>query len=215
MAIKHEYQLRFCILPPIGIFNWLAQRNVTAWFTLPELHDTWWESDTVAIRWKFEQIWIDTFDEETQHFTKLEQSILDKGFLHPIRLHTGVPFDKMMVERLPKQTLPPNLQDNKRVLVPQQFGGSRLTLAMRHNLHVPCVIWDFDDAYPEWGTITEREMQEMFKDGYRPYTYPSGVSSMVIQDMVHLEGTKYTKFNAHKKIQEKASTIARKGVGFD
>ena len=73
------------------------------------------------------------------HYDKLEQSILAEGFRNPIIVTRGFPVKK------PLKCIPfeiRKLNPAKRYLMEGITGGSRLWIAQKHNLTVPCLIND-------------------------------------------------------------------------
>jgi len=75
-----------------------------------------------------------------QFFIKLEKSVLESGIVNPIGI--AAKKDKIYVT----------------------YGGSRLMIAQKHNLDVPCIIADFDNVFPEAKTIKEEEIPSYYKN---------------------------------------------------
>jgi len=159
--------LRYVELSPDKIFNWLNPINITCWNAYPEFHNTWWEKDTLKIRKKFGEIWTEEFDKITGHFTKLEESILKDGILHPINCVTGHPRDMYLKEKIDINHFPPWTHENiKDVVYSQTFGGSRLTIARKHNIKVPCVIHDFSNLFDNCEEVNIGNYKKWFGDNY-------------------------------------------------
>ena len=77
-------------------------------------------------------------------YNKLEKSILKDGFINPIMINVG--FCPWISRRyLPKEMA----KDSNKILVCCKWGGSRLYIAHKHNLDVPCIISDFIDRFEE------------------------------------------------------------------
>lgn len=78
------------------------------------------------------------------HYTKLEESILDKGILDPLIITCGWPVKKN-IKNVPPEILkrPPS----QRFLLEGTTGGSRLWVAQKHNIPVPCIINDYTNKY--------------------------------------------------------------------
>ena len=90
-------------------------------------------------RKKFAQQHVDCRNQRDNFFNNLEQSILKNGFRNPVVVQAGY---------LPPTTwrnMPPYLTEKglDNVLVCMDWGGSRLWVAQKHNLEVPCLILDF------------------------------------------------------------------------
>jgi len=77
--------------------------------------------------------------QENGFYTKLEQSILKDGFRNPI---VATYYMKKMI---------------------CNYGGSRLWLAQAHNLKIPCIVADYDNAFPDAIVV------EPFIDNLRVY----------------------------------------------
>lgn len=78
------------------------------------------------------------------HYTKLEKSILDKGILDPLIVTCGWPIKKH-TKNLPQEVL--KLPPSQRFLLEGTTGGSRLWVAQKHNIPVPCIINDYTNKY--------------------------------------------------------------------
>lgn len=79
-------------------------------------------------------------NEEEEFFIKLEKSILEGGVVNPIGV--AAKKDKIYVT----------------------YGGSRLMIAQKHNLDIPCVIADFDNVFPKAKLIKEEEIPSYYKN---------------------------------------------------
>jgi len=81
---------------------------------------------------------------ENGFYTKLEENILSMGFLNPILVCAG-----QCVESY-KSWLPESMkQDSNTILACDRLGGSRLWVAQKHNMDIPCIISDFIDMFGE------------------------------------------------------------------
>jgi hypothetical protein len=83
------------------------------------------------------------------HYTKLEKSVLEEGFRNPLIVTLGYPVRKS------KSLLPPELKaaDPASLFVLEgTTGGSRLWVAQKHNMLIPCLVNDFT------GTLTGAEL---------------------------------------------------------
>lgn len=77
-------------------------------------------------------------------YNKLEHSILREGFRNPILVVAGY------CPTFYGHRLPSSMQmDRTQILVCFRLGGSRLYVAQKHDLMVPCVISDFVGRFPD------------------------------------------------------------------
>ena len=78
------------------------------------------------------------------HYAKLEESILKSGFRNPLIITCGYPIRKKRTH------LPPEMRslDPKQLLLLEGVtGGSRLWVAQKHHIPVPCLINDFTGRF--------------------------------------------------------------------
>jgi len=113
-------------------------------------YNTVWEDWTPEGRAAREKI-VKEFEEGMNaicgHYSKLEESILAEGFRNPIIITNGLPVRKKL------KHIPPELRkvhSSKWLLMEGFTGGSRLWVAQKHNIPVPCMINDFSNKgmYP-------------------------------------------------------------------
>jgi len=79
-----------------------------------------------------------------QFFKDLQRDILENGFRNPILVIAGE-CDSPAFKHLPKK-----MQDDpNEILWCGGNGGSRLWVAQRHRLEIPCIISDHIDRFPE------------------------------------------------------------------
>lgn len=74
------------------------------------------------------------------HYEKLEKSILEHGIRDPLIISCGIPIKKKPYHIPPEvmDIIPPN-----RLLLEGTTGGSRLWVAQKHNIPVPCIVNDY------------------------------------------------------------------------
>lgn len=91
-------------------------------------------------------------------FTKLEESVIKEGFINPILVNAGhCPW-------LWQRKLPAEMKnDSSKILVCCKWGGSRLWVAQKHNLDVPCLISDFINRFDE-PSLTLSDVKGMLTD---------------------------------------------------
>jgi hypothetical protein len=83
------------------------------------------------------------------HYSKLESSILAEGIRNPVVITCGFP------KHRPLSCVPPEMlqmDESRLLLLEGTTGGSRLHVAQKHNMTMPCIINDWTgrfDAYPE------------------------------------------------------------------
>jgi hypothetical protein len=73
------------------------------------------------------------------HYTKLEASILSEGMRNPLIITCGMPMRRTI------RNLPPEIRTRPQsqwLLLEGTTGGSRLWVAQKHNLAVPCIVND-------------------------------------------------------------------------
>lgn len=89
------------------------------------------------------------------HYTKLESSILAEGIRNPVVLTCGLP------KRRPLSCLPPEmleLNESEMLLLEGTTGGSRLHIAQKHNMTIPCLINDWTGRFDHLPEITHGDM---------------------------------------------------------
>ncbi|KKK71484.1 hypothetical protein LCGC14_2913440 [marine sediment metagenome] len=88
-----------------------------------------------------DQARIDQLEKLQKFFTKLEISILGEGIRNPI-----------VITALSKDD------------ITTRYGGSRLMIAQKHNMDIPCIIADFDNVFPEAKIIKEEEIPSYYEN---------------------------------------------------
>ncbi len=111
---------------------------------------------------------IEKLNEENGFFEKLEASMLKDGIRNPIVVNAYI--------------------ENDEVIFENRYGGSRLMLAQKHNLDIPCIIADFDNIFPEAELLSDgNKIKAKFKDTPRKVLYkPHGINISGCLDY-HLE----------------------------
>ena len=102
-----------------------------------------------------DQARIDQLEKLQKFFTKLEISILGEGIRNPI-----------VITALSKDD------------ITTRYGGSRLMIAQKHNMDIPCIIADFDNIFPDSKVLKDvAAIYKCFKD--RPkkiFLKPNGIN---------------------------------------
>ena len=143
--LKYSYKIRFSKLPPQNIFNNISvQRNPKN-----NLH--------------------------IQNFLKiLEKSIIKEGFRNPILIsalklnsidsHYHTYSTGLRKQKFLNKLIPDEFKSKETILVCYKQGGSRLEIAQKYNLEVPCLISDFCNYFPDFDPLGENTIRELFKD---------------------------------------------------
>jgi hypothetical protein len=96
------------------------------------------------------------------HYSKLEYSILKEGFLNPLIVTCGLPRKRSLKHLSPEILLKPKEQW---LILEGVTGGSRLWVAQKYGIPVPCIINDRTGNYNRGISITTLEQAlSYFKD---------------------------------------------------
>ncbi len=201
--------LRYVELEPDKIFNWLDPMNITCWLAFHEWHDTWWSDETVKMRKEFGKIWTEEFDKITGHFSKLEESILKDGILHPVSTVSGQLRDVLLNKKVESPIVfPPHYyKDISKSVYTHTCGGSRVTIAQRHNIKVPCAVHDFENIFNTSEQITAGNYKKWFGNNY---TFVSSTPYIRVRTHSHIEDKKYSGMTADTKAAQKTATANTK-----
>jgi len=122
---------------------------------------------------------------QNNFYINLEKSILDEGVKNPILVVAG------HENIIAKYKLPDKMQKNiSKALVCNANGGSRLWIAQKYNMDIPCLISDFADCFLEFSAISEiPEIIKYYK--YPPQEIGMNDDGLWIRNLphIHLEGT--------------------------
>lgn len=112
----------------------------------PESTGPWeWSPGAIETRKANAQNVIFQRNKRDNFYTLLESSILKDGFRNPILVCAGWCPPKK------HQKLPPPMKNNKsKILICDRHGGSRLYIAQKHNMEIPCIISDFCNQYKDY-----------------------------------------------------------------
>ena len=103
-----------------------------------------WDSDTISQRKIRAKKYIDSHNKKNGFYIKLEESILKDGIRNPILVSAG-----WCSHRLHKR-MPMYMQnDINKVLICDRLGGSRMYVAQKHNMDIPCIVSDHVDMFPD------------------------------------------------------------------
>lgn len=92
------------------------------------------------------------------HYSKLEESILSEGFRNPVVITCGLP-KRRTIKHLPPELLA-GLEENL-LLLEGTTGGSRLHVAQKYDIEIPCIINDWTGRFDEHPEITTEEEARM------------------------------------------------------
>lgn len=110
---------------------------------------------------------IEKINNRTGFYRILEQSILQEGFRNPILVTAGWAYHqhKRLAMRIPRY-LPNEMKtDYSKILICDRNGGSRLYMAQKHGLNIPCIVSDFCGRFNKSKPLyTEDEIKKYFKD---------------------------------------------------
>ncbi len=204
MAVK----LRYVELEPERIFNWLDPKNITCWLAYHEWHDTWWSEETIKLREQFGKIWTEEFDKITGHFSKLEESILKDGIHHPINTASGQLRDTFLNKKVESPIVfPPEYYSNiENSIYTHTFGGSRLTIAQKHNIRVPCVVHDFSNLFENCEEVTARNYIKWFSNHYK---FVNSTPYLRLTHHSHLTAEYSGMNNKTREAQKKATELTK------
>jgi len=213
-AKNNTWTLRYAVVKPDRIFNWLGMMNVTSWVFFPELRKTWWSEDTVATRQRIQQLYIKYFDEVTGHFTALENSLRTEGFHAPVNTCTGLPRDMWLKNVFPPKSVPPeNQSDSDNVLFTHTFGGSRVIIAQKLGIDIPCIIYDFTGAFSDAEKITTpAQLKAKFPNSYQtgtPQVFP--VARAISHTHINAKNDNVERTARHKVIERIRHELKQEG----
>jgi len=128
-------------------------------------HNTLWEDWSADGRRKRNLIMHEyekNLDEICGHYSKLEKSILEDGFRNPVIITSGLP------RRRHKRYLPPELlngAESDLLLLEGTTGGSRLHVAQKYDLTIPCLVNDWTGKFKNYPKIsTEAQARNYYND---------------------------------------------------
>jgi hypothetical protein len=96
------------------------------------------------------------------HYEKLEDSILAEGIRNPVVITCGLP-KKRTIQHVPPEMLAGPESDL--LLLEGTTGGSRLHIAQKHNMTIPCIVNDWTGRFDNFVEITtEAQARSYYKD---------------------------------------------------
>lgn len=151
------YRVHFVHLPARDIFGMVGRCGGgynTVWFD--------WSEEGRAKRESIMRDYEEEMDALCGHYSRLEQSILAEGFRNPIIITCGTP-KKRTIENLPPEMrdLPPK----DLLLCEMTMGGSRLHVAQKHDMKIPCIVNDWTGRFASKPEIKQaRDAFQLYKD---------------------------------------------------
>ncbi len=134
-----------------------------------------------------EQALIEKLNEQNGFFHKLEESVLKEGIINPILVSIGWA-PKSIINKLPEA-----IQDNfDNEFVCFCKGGSRLMIAQKYNMDVPCIVSDFVGRFAGQKELDDVGIAKCFKSGQVQVLH--GGKGVAIRDLpdIHLDPDKAT-----------------------
>lgn len=134
-----KYRVHYVMLPARDIFGMVGRCGGgynTLWLD--------WSDEGRARREMIMRDYEVAMDELCGHYSRLEESILKEGFRNPIIITCGLP-RKRTIENLPPEMrdLPPS----ELLLCEMTMGGSRLHVAQKHDIKIPCIVNDWTGRF--------------------------------------------------------------------
>ena len=141
------YTLRYGILKSKNIFNECGPHSGGK---------PGWDDEAIESRRVVAQRKIDGLNERTNFYNNLEKSILKEGFRNPIIVNAG--WCPKIRDRGFNDRLPLDMQeDNSKILACNTNGGSRLWVAQRNDLDIPCIIVDYINRFEDFPILETRD----------------------------------------------------------
>ena len=150
--MRTQYKLYAMDLHPTLIFNLDAPDSQ------PEFFEYKGYVDNEDLRTVCGQQYIEKMDNAIGHFKMLEDSLQKNGWENPVVITTGVPKIRNL-NIIPKKRW---TEDTKSWLLCEHFGGSRITIAAKLGIPVPCIISDFTDTIQNKETLKPTEIGNHF-----------------------------------------------------
>ena len=174
-----SYIARYIVIPSNLIFNECGPRSAGP-------RGGGWDDDALAKRAKAAQKYIDTLNRKNGFYDKLEQSILNDGVRNPILVSAGWCPERKIPE------LPPKMKEDRfKILMCHSSGGSRLWVAQKHDMDIPCIITDFVGMFSEGKILkTEQDIFNCYTD--KPTKVKMGGHGVSINNLpqTHMEENK-------------------------
>lgn len=138
-----DYDIRYAILDSHLVFNQCGPMSAGP---------AGWDEHSIEIRKQRSKKYIAAMNRKTGFYDKLEESILKEGVRNPILVRCGWCPDVKIKD------LPIIMQnDSSKILVCDASGGSRLMIAQKLDIEIPCIITDFTGRFSSYRLLKDEE----------------------------------------------------------
>jgi len=174
---KTAFILRYVIIPSNFIFGECGPHN---------MRPRGWSNHQIKRRNKATQNFIETQNRKNNFYNKLEASILKEGVRNPILVWAGWYQDSKMTRLPPKMK-----EDSTKILVCHTNGGSRLWIAQKHDLDIPCIVSDFVNRFSRERVLeTDQDVLDCYKDKPSAVKFNSYGIDIFNLPQIHMEENK-------------------------
>lgn len=156
-GVNSTYRLVFANIPAKSIFGMVGRcggGHNSVW--------TDWSEEGRAKREKIISEFEAGLDKICGHYKKLEKSILSEGFRNPIVVTCGPP-RKRTWDNVPPEMR--NIDAQKMLFLETTVGGSRLWIAQKYNMTIPCLVNDWTNRFSHFPNFTDpNQVKTLYKD---------------------------------------------------
>jgi len=130
-----SYRVRYVMLPAQQIFGSVGRSG-------GGYNSVWsdWSGSGRARREVIMREYEQALDQLCGHYRRLEHSIMKEGFRNPVTVTCGLPRKRTL------QHLPPEMrtwEPRNLLILETTTGGSRLHVAQKYNMQIPCIVSDW------------------------------------------------------------------------
>lgn len=150
MRYAIKYNVVYSVYPSRQIYNFVGPFSIDH-FAVPG--DEW--PPRHKKRWEM----IEELNQKHDFYNKLENSILQEGIKNPILVNYHR-CDPILFKTLPKTIQ----QTSKPFVICDFLGGSRLYIAQKHNMNIPCIVSDWKGDFPGKQCTKPGDIQSKFTD---------------------------------------------------
>ncbi len=131
--------------------------------------------------------YIAKLNEDNGFYERLEASILKEGFRNPILVVAGwhpSNYDPRFPARMAKKGIVSTPEDHSNEIYCLTNGGSRLWIAAKHGIPIPCIVADYVGRFKDSPLINSvHEALNRYRD--RPKTIVFGAKSIAVKNLRH------------------------------
>lgn len=151
-SLPNSYSVRWMVIDSAKIINLCSPESIY-W---PKN----WSENELEYRNTVGAEYIRAWNETNGFYKKLEESILKDGFRNPIIITAGHPQIRKLTE------IPPELRvEPSEMLVCEILGGSRLHIAQKLGIAIPCIVNDWVNRFPNALKLnTNKDIKKAFSD---------------------------------------------------